>query len=116
AYQQRFSFLPSFLANTGAAINYTYLESETDEEDPRTNDTLPIRGMSENSINAQLYYEDDRMSVRLLYNLRDDYYDRLDSVTRSTALWVKGQPSLDAAIRYRFGKNVNLELQAVNLL
>ncbi len=116
AYQQRFSFLPSFLANTGAAINYTYLESETDEEDPRTDDTLPIRGMSENSINAQLYYEDDRMSVRLLYNLRDDYYDRLDSVTRSTALWVKGQPSLDAAIRYRFGKNVNLELQAVNLL
>ncbi len=116
AYQQRFSFLPWLFANTGAAINYTYLESETDDIDPRSNAQLPIRGMSENSINAQLYYEDERMSVRLLYNLRDDFYDHLDPVSRGTAIWVKGQPSLDAAIRYRIGENFSLELQAVNLL
>lgn len=115
-YQQRFTFLPGLLANTGASINYTYLESETDDIDPRTNDMLPIRGMSENSINAQVYYENERMSVRLLYNLRGNYYDRLDPNSRGTSIWTKGQPSLDAAIRYRFSKNFSLELQAVNLL
>lgn len=115
-YQQQFSFLPGLLANTGASINYTYLESETDDVDPRTDETLPIRGMSEDSINAQVYYEDERLSVRLLYNLRDNYYDRLDANTRGTSIWVKGQPSLDAAIRYRIGKNFSVELQAVNLL
>jgi TonB-dependent receptor len=116
AYQQRFSFLPGLLANTGASINYTYLESETDDVDPRTDEKLPIRGMSENSINAQVYYEDERLSVRLLYNLRDDYYDRFDPLSRGTSIWTKGQPSLDAAIRYRFTDNFSLELQAVNLL
>jgi hypothetical protein len=54
--------------------------------------------------------------VRVLYNWRDNYYDRLDSITRGTAIWTKGQPSLDAAIRYRFNDNFSLELQAVNLL
>lgn len=116
AYQQRFDFLPGLLANTGASINYTYLESETDDVDPRTNEKLPIRGMSENSINAQVYYEDERLSVRLLYNLRDNYYDRLDPYSRGTAIWTKGQPSLDAAIRYRFTDYCSLEFQAVNLL
>lgn len=115
-YQQRFSFLPGLLANTGASINYTFLESETDDVDPRTNKTLPIRGMSENSINAQVYYEDARLSMRLLYNLRDNYYDRFDPYSRGTSIWTKGQPSLDAAVRYRFGEHVSVELQAVNLL
>jgi TonB-dependent receptor len=116
AYQQRFSFLPGLLGNTGASINYTYLESETDDIDPRTDEKLPIRGMSESSINAQVYYEDQRLSMRLLYNLRDNYYDRFDPYSRGTSIWTKGQPSLDAAIRYRFTNNFSLELQAVNLL
>lgn len=116
AYQQQFNFLPGLLANTGASINYTYLESETDDIDPRTDEKLPIRGMSESSINAQVYYEDQRLSVRLLYNLRDDYYDRFDPYSRGTSIWTKGQPSLDAAIRYRFTDKFSLELQAVNLL
>lgn len=116
AYQQQFAFLPGLLGNTGASINYTYLESETDDVDPRTDEKLPIRGMSESSVNAQVYYEDERLSVRLLYNLRDNYYDRFDPYSRGTSIWTKGQPSLDAAIRYRFTDNFSLELQAVNLL
>lgn len=109
-------FLPGVLANTGASINYTYLDSETDDIDPRSDEKLPIRGMSQNSINAQVYYEDERLSARLLYNWRDEYYDRLDPFSRGTSIWNAGQPSLDAAIKYRFTDNFNLEFQAANIL
>lgn len=116
AYQQEFRFLPGLLRNTGASINYTFLESETDDIEPRTGERLPIQGMSENSINAQLYYEDSRLSARVLYNWRDEYYDALDPFSRLTAIWSKGVPSLDASIRYRIGKSLKLEFQAVNIL
>lgn len=115
-YQQEFRFLPGLLSNTGASINYTYLDSETDDIEPRTGDSLPIQGMSKNSVNAQLYYEDNRLSARVLYNWRDEYYDALDPFSRLTSIWSKGVPSLDASIRYRIGKHLRVEFQAVNLL
>ncbi|WP_416307026.1 TonB-dependent receptor [Neptunicella sp. SCSIO 80796] len=117
AYQQHFSDMPyAFMDNMGMSINYTYLDNSTDEIDPRTNKSIGIDGVSTNSVNIQLYYEDEKLSTKLLYNWRDDYYDRLDPITTSTAIHNKGQPSLDAVVRYKIAKGFSAELRAVNLL
>lgn len=117
AYQHNFSNMPfAWLDNTGTSINYTYLNNKTDEIDPRTDKSIGIQGVSTNSVNIQLFYEDKTLSARLLYNWRDEYFDRLDPFTSSTAITNRGEPSLSAAVRYKVMDNVVLELQAVNLL
>ncbi|MAN50399.1 MULTISPECIES: TonB-dependent receptor [unclassified Marinimicrobium] len=115
AFQHNFRDLPGFLGNTGTSINYTYLENTTDEIDPRTGDPIGLQGVSENSVNIQLYYEDDKLSSRLLYNWRDDYFDRL-GFAGATAILNKGEPSLDASIKYYLTDSMSMEFQAVNLL
>ena len=117
AYQQHFSSSTiDLLNNIGMSVNYTYLDNKTDETDPRTGESIGIQGVSTNSVNIQVYYEDEALSARLLYNWRDDYYDRLDPYSTTTAIDNKGQPSLDASIKYRLGNGFSMELQAINLL
>ncbi|MGD8174989.1 TonB-dependent receptor [Marinimicrobium sp. ARAG 43.8] len=115
AFQHDFRDLPGLLGNTGTSINYTYLENTTDEIDPRTGDPIGLQGVSENSLNIQVYYEDDKLSSRLLYNWRDDYFDRL-GYEGATAILNKGEPSLDASIKYYLTDAMSIEFQAVNLL
>lgn len=114
-YQHEFRNLPSILSNTGASVNYTYLDNSTDEIDPRTGKAIGIQGVSENSVNAQLYYQDDKLSARLLYNWRDEYFDRL-GYEGATAILNKGEPSLAASIKYSVTDAISVELQGVNLL
>ncbi len=115
AYSHDFRDLPSILSNMGTSINYTYLDNTTDEIDPRTGDPIGLQGVSENSVNVQVYYEDDKLSGRLLFNWRDDYFDRL-GYEGSTAILNKGEPSLDASVKYHLTDAVSMEFQAVNLL
>lgn len=117
AFQHNFQDMPvDFLNNVGTSLNYTYLDNATDAIDPRTGEQLGIRGVSENSVNIQLFYEDESLSARLLYNWRDDYFDRLDPFSSTTAITNRGEPSLDAALRYNFSDNFTVEFQALNLL
>lgn len=113
AYNHDFRDLPSILSNMGTAINYTYLDNTTDELDPRTGDPIGLQGVSKNSVNVQVYYEDDKLSGRLLFNWRDEYFER---VSYGTAILNKGEPSLDASVKYRLSDAISVELQAVNLL
>ncbi len=67
-YQQQFDFLPGPLAGFGVNANYTYADSEQ----PNGNQLLNI---SKNTLNAQLYWENDTFQARLAYNYRDAYLD-----------------------------------------
>lgn len=71
-YQQPFTFLPSFLQDTGIMATYSFIDSETPIEDANGN-ALPIPGLSENNINLVAYYEVDDLGFRLAYNWRDEY-------------------------------------------
>lgn len=70
-YQQSFDFLPGKWANFGIGANYTYADSEQ----PNGNQLLNI---SENTFNAQVYWEGERLQVRIAYNYRDSYLETED--------------------------------------
>ena len=70
-YQQNFDFLPGIWSNLGVALNYTYAESEQ----PNGN---PLVGISENTFNAQLFWEGERLSMRVAYNFRDSFLEDED--------------------------------------
>ncbi len=67
-YQQQFTFLPGFWSGFGINANYTYADSEQ----PNGNALLDI---SKNTINTQLYWENEQFQARLAYNFRDSFLD-----------------------------------------
>jgi len=67
-YQQTFDFLPGALSGLGLSANYTYADSAQ----PNGNQLLDI---SKNTFNAQLYWEYERVALRLAYTFRDRFLD-----------------------------------------
>jgi iron complex outermembrane receptor protein len=63
------------MGNTGALLNYTYVKSEINYLDSTgaVVATGDLTGLSRNSYNATLYYEDARWSARVSAAYRDNY-------------------------------------------
>lgn len=85
-YQQNFKFLPGFLSNFGALLNYTYIKSKlTYILDPGTTNaqgqpliqptfgSAPFLGVSPRALNGTLYYETSRFSARVSVAKRKGY-------------------------------------------
>ena len=73
--QLPFYFLPGVWSNFGVLANYTTVESDVDYVNSTGAVVLtgPLVGLSEQSYNATLYYEDDRFSARVSAAYRSDY-------------------------------------------
>jgi iron complex outermembrane receptor protein len=116
--QRDFDFLPGIWGNFGVAANYTYNDSEVDTLDPDTGvalvDSLPLPGLSEDTFNATLYYEDERLDVRLSHNYRSDYLSAAFAGQNNTN-FVHDYAQLDFSAGFWFNDNVKLTLQAQNL-
>jgi TonB-dependent receptor len=117
-YQQAFTFLPSILSHTGALINYTHVTSSIDYIGSTgavvaTND---LTGLSRESYNATLYYEDDRISARVSAAYRSKYLTRVPGQEAGTD--VDGTNStfnLDASFQYTWNKHLKFTLEGINL-
>ncbi|MBM7072699.1 TonB-dependent receptor [Shewanella sp. 202IG2-18] len=112
-YQQPFTFLPSFLEDTGVMATYSYINSTTPFEDNNGND-LPIPGLSENNINLVLYYEVDDFGMRLAYNWRDEYLAGL--ADQNSGVYFKGYSDLAATANWKISDNMSMNFEAINLL
>jgi TonB-dependent receptor len=116
--QRDFDFLPGILANTGIVANYTYTESEADTINPDTGEVLeiplPFPGLSEDAYNVILYYEDDRLDVRVSYNYRDDYLASAFGGQNNTD-WVHEYDQLDFSASYGFSDSVKGTFEVVNM-
>jgi TonB-dependent receptor len=81
SYQQDFTFLPGFLKNFGAQVNYTHIDSElnyivvpADVGVAQVTAKGPWLGSSPNAINFTLYYEVKDFSARVSMAKREGYY------------------------------------------
>jgi len=112
--QSRFSWLPGAWGNFGGIFNYSHTESSADfsEDGDVRNQGLP--GLSKNSINATLYYDNGRFDARLAYAWRDRYlaeFNDLGGVPRFT----KDYGQLDLSLNYRVSRNLSIQAQVLNL-
>lgn len=89
----------------GVQTNYTYSHAKTQSGDP-----LP--GNSENTFNFTGYYENDRLSARLGYTYRSDFFITFD---RSTPLNQKALKSLDGQVSFAVTDNFTLTFDAINI-
>jgi TonB-dependent receptor len=80
SFQMDFTFLPGFLKNFGAQVNYTHIDSELNyildpgtATVPRTTGKGPFLGVSPDAVNATLYYETKPFRARVSVAHRKGY-------------------------------------------
>jgi TonB-dependent receptor len=112
------SFLPGWLGNFGVDANYTRMTFSYAKGNelisPLDNSVLPYPGLSKNSYNLGVWYDDGNFNARLAYAYRDKYYTGGNDVSGNPNFANK-TGYLDAKIQWKATKNFTLALEAKNL-
>ena len=113
----------------GFILNYTYSDSKS----PTKNDidsNLPIPGVPEHAVNAQIYYQLGGFEARMSYGWRDKSFQNnfgftdetfatpagpATSITRTYGVWERDYGQLDAQIAYQFTESLGVTLEGINL-
>jgi len=114
--QSRFAKLPGAWGNFGGILNYSHTESSSDfgEEGDVRNQGLP--GLSKNSLNAVLYYDDGTLDARLTYSWRDRYLAEFAGAAEwGIPRFTDDYGQLDFSLNYRINPHVSLQAQILNL-
>jgi len=110
-----FDFLPRPFDKMGVVANYTYAESSIESTNPVvTNQTFSLEGLSKNNANLILYYEDDRLGVRLAYNYRDSFLDQTLGVFQLPE-FRDSVEQLDMSANYRINDRFSIFAEGLNL-
>jgi iron complex outermembrane receptor protein len=89
----------------GVQAAYTYSDASTQSGDP-----LP--GNSRNTYSLTGYYENEKLSARLAYTYRSEFFVTFD---RASPVNQKALKSLDAAVSYNLTDNFALTFDAINI-
>lgn len=103
AYQQPFSFLPGWWSNFGVVANYTRVDAED------------MTGLSKNSYNFTLYYEQDDFGMRVSANTRDDYILSVPGGNGHLAEMKYGPTHIDVSSFYNFNDSLTFTFEIINL-
>jgi TonB-dependent receptor len=115
AIQKNLTELPGWLSGFGTVFNYTYSDSETDEVD-NNGRTLPLEGLSENSFNAIVFWENSTFSARVAYNYRDEFLVFSRSLAQGLPVYREDFGALDFSMNYRVPKTrLSFQLEGTNL-
>ncbi|WP_126941914.1 TonB-dependent receptor [Xanthomonas sp. BRIP62409] len=120
-YTQPFTFLPGKWANLGVQLNYTWVDSKiqylaSSGAPVMKNDLL---GLSRSSWNATLFYEGESFAGRVSATNRDDYLTQAPGAETGFNVdgvhGMTGTTILDASLRYKISKQLELSLEGINL-
>ena len=117
AFQRQFDFLPGFLRQTGFYANYTYTKSTVSnfQIEDREDDDLTLPGTPENTLNASLYYEGEKLSARLSYNYAGAFVEEYSDKAFEDVYYDKVS-YLDFNTSYHFSKKFMLFAELNNIL
>lgn len=107
-----FNFLPAPFDRFGAVMNYTWVDSEVNYGAAGSNQ---LTGLSRNSYNATLYYEDERLSARISFNGRDPYLTQFPGRNGNDEEGKNRTFNVDAAVRYNLTDQITLTFDGINL-
>lgn len=122
AVNRTFSSLPSPFNGLGVQASYSNAQSDFEYPDPSAVDpafpladfTEPagIAGLSEHVAALTGYYEDDRLSLRVAYKYRSDYFKPFLLNANRT---VESAGYVDVSASYDLTDNVQLKFQGINV-
>ncbi|MDB4289548.1 TonB-dependent receptor [Flavobacteriaceae bacterium] len=113
-FQQPFTFLPGFLSGFGIVTNYTFAESDFEEElEDGSSTTYALPNNSKNSLNITPYYEKYGFSLRVATNYRSEFLREIPNI--EDGLKYRDNISItDIASSYDFNENFGITLNILN--
>jgi TonB-dependent receptor len=116
-WQQPFNFFGegNWYNNFGLLANYTNVSSEVNYGTAAAPLIRDLNGLSEESYNATLYYDDQTFMVRFSYAYRDQYQRAATSRAGNDLDWTEQMESLDMSASYRLNDNFKFSFEALNL-
>ena len=116
--QLPFFFLDGWLSNFGVVANYTHVESEIDYFANTTGTSIvrdSLTGLSDESWNATLYYEDERLSARVSGAYRSDYLTTVPGRNSNATESTTATFNVDFAGSYQLSERLRFSLEALSL-
>ncbi|MBL8269040.1 TonB-dependent receptor, partial [Steroidobacter sp.] len=117
-YQQPFTWLPGpqWLSNFGTILNYTNVESKVNFADAgATPRILNLVGLSEQSANVTLYYDNDTFSARVSVAYRDQFMTSATSRVPNDIDFTDESTYVDFSTSYKVSDHFKVSLEALNL-
>jgi iron complex outermembrane receptor protein len=116
AYQQVFDFLPGFWGGFGTQINYTYTDSDVSIPYFEGDQTysMPLEGLSEDSANFVLFWENETFSVRGAYNYRDSFLSNRSN-TQGNPVFTDTYGQFDLSANWNITDHFTLSVAGINL-
>lgn len=135
-YQQTYDMLPGLWSGLGSQITYTYVDG-SDFTNPNLasfgqasvttginelggstfTDLQPLAGISEDTINATVFYEYGPVALRAAYNWRSEFLiTPRDDIFPFSPIWQESTGQLDASAFYDVNEYFKIGIQGVNLL
>ncbi len=110
-YQQPFTFLPGWADNFGAFANYTYVDSQAEYGNGVVG---TLEGLSKNSYNLGLYYENDTFGARAVINSRDDYVTDQTGSNGNSSHGTTGPTRVDLSGYWNATEWLKVTLEVIN--
>lgn len=107
-----FGMFTRWLDGFGVNANYTILDSSLTGQSDLKIPTAPI-GLADNTYNATLFYDHGPLSVRVSYNRKGAYVERIERNMYPVYRSAYGQ--FDVAASYQVTDNLRVELQGINV-
>ncbi len=110
SFQSPFTFVSESLSDFGTIVNFTYTDSSAsfaDDGDIRSS-TLP--GLSKNSYNAIVYYDNSTFDARLSYAWRGEYVDFFPEDK-----YQDDYGQLDFSSNYNITDNISIQFDVLNI-
>lgn len=102
-YQQPFTFLDGWMSNFGVVANFTHVSAQDST------------GLSPNSYNATLYYDEEQYGARISFNKRDDYLLQEPAGNGHAQERKFGPTHVDVSAFYNLNENLSFSLEIINL-
>lgn len=115
ALQSRFTFLPEgWMRNLGGIYNYTYTKSSANFSTVGDVRSSGLPGLSKQSYNATLYYDDGKFDTRLSYAWRSRYLAQF-SDDFGVPRFRDAYGQFDLSANYQINKRLSIQLDVLNL-
>ena len=116
SFQRQFNFLPGFLKNIGFYANYSYNYNEVKniQLEGREEEDLKLTGTPEHTVNASLFYESKKLTLRASLNYAGDFVDEYGEEAYEDRYYDKAT-HVDLSGSYDITKNLKFFAEVNNL-
>ncbi len=114
AWQQQLTFLPGILSGFGLNANYTYTKSEATIPS-RTGTTSALPGQTGNAGNVGIFYDRNRLSLRVGANYSGAFLSTINPVTPDGDTRTLSRLQVDASGSFQVSQGIKFFIEAINL-